>query len=119
MLLTHDTRVRLRRVVAPLPKAIDQFGEHALFYAQSIRQVPLAVARYRRETVRPVAEMTLGDGRAGDHRWNRGRRGVSDIGLRWCSRGAGATSHWATSFGIEALTGVLVSLSECEDHCGR
>ena len=41
---------------------VDDFGEQALFYGQTLRNVPNALTRYRKETIRLVAEMTLGAG---------------------------------------------------------
>ncbi len=105
MLLSHDTRVRLRRVLGLLPKAVDKFGEQALFYAQSVRHVPLAATRYRRETVRLIAEMTLGTGALvviG------GTVGVAAF-LTLASGGVLAVQGYTSlgNIGIEALTGFL------------
>ncbi len=105
MLLSHDTRLRLRRAFSPLSKAVDRFGEHALFYAQTMRQVPLALTRYRRETVRLVAEMTLGTGALviiG------GTVGVAAF-LTLASGGVLAVQGYSSlgNIGIEALTGFL------------
>src|ERR1700722_16271656 len=61
-LMSYDLTVRLRRIFGGVPRFVDSFGEQALFYAQSIRWIPNAVTHYPKETVRLIAEMTLGTG---------------------------------------------------------
>ena len=59
---SYDITLRMRRAVGWLPRAVDSFGEQALFYAESVRYMPNAVRRYGKETVRNIAEMTMGTG---------------------------------------------------------
>src|SRR5690242_2325334 len=59
---SYDVTLRLRRALRRVTAAVDSFGEQALFYSTSVRFIPLALRRYRTETVRLIAEMTLGTG---------------------------------------------------------
>jgi phospholipid/cholesterol/gamma-HCH transport system permease protein len=105
MLLTHDTRVRVRRAADSLLGVVDKFGEQAAFYATSIRYIPLAVTRYRKETVRLIAEMTLGTGALV---LIGGTVGVTAF-LTLASGGVVAVQGYTSlgDIGIEALTGFL------------
>ena len=105
MLLSHDTRVRLSIVLRSLTKVVDIFCEQALFYAQSIREIPLALTRYRTETIRLIAEMTLGTGAL---LTIGGTVGVAAF-LTLASGGVIAVQGYASlgNIGIEALTGFL------------
>jgi phospholipid/cholesterol/gamma-HCH transport system permease protein len=101
----YDASLRLRRFLASVPKAVDGFGEQALFYGESIRYIPKAVTRYRRETVRLIAEMTMGTGALviiG------GTVGVAAF-LTLASGGVIAVQGYSSlgNIGIEALTGFL------------
>jgi phospholipid/cholesterol/gamma-HCH transport system permease protein len=101
----YDASLRLRRFLASVPKAIDGFGEQALFYGESIRYIPNAITRYRRETVRLIAEMTMGTGALviiG------GTVGVAAF-LTLASGGVIAVQGYSSlgNIGIEALTGFL------------
>src|SRR5215207_5305920 len=58
----YDITLRMRRAFGWLPRAVDTFGEQALFYGESIRYMPNAVRRYGKETIRNIAEMTMGTG---------------------------------------------------------
>ena len=60
--MSFDATLKFRRLFTGLPRAFDNFGEQALFYGETFRYVPNAVTRYRRETIRLVAEMTMGSG---------------------------------------------------------
>src|SRR5664279_3354067 len=105
MALSHDTSVRVRRAVGLLVNAVDTFGEQAAFYGESIRWVPHAVTKYRRETVRLIAEMTMGTGALviiG------GTVGVAAF-LTLASGGVIAVQGYSSlgNIGIEALTGFL------------
>ena len=40
---------------AALPKAVDTIGEQALFYGETIRYIPNALTRYRKETIRLIS----------------------------------------------------------------
>jgi phospholipid/cholesterol/gamma-HCH transport system permease protein len=101
----YDVTLRLRRFLARVPKAVDGFGEQALFYGESIRYIPNAVTRYRRETIRLIAEMTMGTGALviiG------GTVGVAAF-LTLASGGVIAVQGYSSlgNIGIEALTGFL------------
>lgn len=105
MFLSYDTTVRLRRLVGRLPRSVDDFGEQALFYGDTIRYVPNAVTKYRRETIRLIAEMTMGTGALviiG------GTVGVAAF-LTLASGGVVAVQGYSSlgDIGIEALTGFL------------
>ena len=105
MALSHDTSVRVRRAVGLLVNAVDTFGEQAAFYGESIRWVPHAITRYRKETLRLIAEMTLGTGALviiG------GTVGVAAF-LTLASGGVIAVQGYSSlgNIGIEALTGFL------------
>ncbi|WP_067820049.1 MlaE family ABC transporter permease [Nocardia inohanensis] len=41
---------------------LDSIGKHAVFYAQSIASVPKALVHYRTETIRLIAEISMGTG---------------------------------------------------------
>ena len=60
--MSYDVTVRLRRAFRGVPKAVDIVGEQALFYGETIRSIPWAIVRYRKETIRNIAEMTMGTG---------------------------------------------------------
>ncbi|CAN5820450.1 ABC transporter permease [soil metagenome] len=101
----YDATIRLRRFLASVPKAVDGFGEQALFYGESIRFVPNAMTKYRKETVRLIAEMTMGTGALviiG------GTVGVAAF-LTLASGGVIAVQGYSSlgNIGIEALTGFL------------
>jgi phospholipid/cholesterol/gamma-HCH transport system permease protein len=101
----YDATIRLRRFLASVPKAIDGFGEQALFYGETFRFVPNALTKYRRETVRLIAEMTMGTGALviiG------GTVGVAAF-LTLASGGVIAVQGYSSlgNIGIEALTGFL------------
>lgn len=49
---------RFRRV----NEGLDSVGKHAVFYAQSIGSVPKALVHYRTETIRLIAEISMGTG---------------------------------------------------------
>lgn len=103
--MSYDTTLRLRRFVSGLPKQADKFGEQALFYGGALRYVPAAATKYRRETIRLIAEMTLGTGALviiG------GTVGVAAF-LTLASGGVIAVQGYSSlgDIGIEALTGFL------------
>ena len=58
--MSYDATLRIRRLLRGFPKAVDTIGEQALFYGESIRYIPNALTRYRQETIRLIAEMTMG-----------------------------------------------------------
>jgi phospholipid/cholesterol/gamma-HCH transport system permease protein len=103
--MSYDLTVRLRRIFSEVPRFVDSFGEQALFYAQSIRWIPNAVTHYRKETVRLIAEMTLGTGAL---LLIGGTVGVAAF-LTLASGGVIAVQGYSSlgNIGIEALTGFL------------
>jgi phospholipid/cholesterol/gamma-HCH transport system permease protein len=103
--MSYDLTYRLRNVMGRLQRPVDDFGEQALFYGQTIRYVPNALTRYRRETIRLVAEMTLG---AGALIMIGGTVGVAAF-LTLASGGVIAVQGYSSlgNIGIEALTGFL------------
>jgi len=102
---SYDVTLRLRRVLGRLPRAVDSFGEQALFYGESIGYIPNALRRYRRETFRLIAEMTLGTGAL---ILIGGTVGVAAF-LTLASGGVIAVQGYQSlgNIGIEALTGFL------------
>ena len=60
--MSYDVTLRFRRAFSGVPKAVDTIGEQALFYGETIRYIPNALTRYRKETIRNIAEMTMGTG---------------------------------------------------------
>ena len=46
------SRYRLRRFFHRFAGPVDTFGEQALFYGESMRYIPNALTRYRKETIR-------------------------------------------------------------------
>ena len=109
---SYDTTLRMRHAFRWLPRAVDTFGEQALFYGQSIRYMPLALRRYRKETLRLIAEMTLGSGAL---LLIGGTVGVAAF-LTLASGGVIAVQGYESlgNIGIEALTGFLSAFSTCE-----
>ncbi|GFG74290.1 ABC transporter permease [Mycobacterium botniense] len=103
--MSYDTTLRLRRFVARFQVPVDDFGEQALFYGISVRFIPNALGRYRRETVRLVAEMTMGTGTLV---LIGGTVGVAAF-LTLASGGVIAVQGYESlgNIGIEALTGFL------------
>jgi phospholipid/cholesterol/gamma-HCH transport system permease protein len=103
--MSYDATLRIRRLFRGVPRAVDNFGEQALFYGESLRYVPNALTRYRKETIRLIAEMTLGTGALviiG------GTVGVAAF-LTLASGGVIAVQGYSSlgNIGIEALTGFL------------
>ena len=104
-MFSYDTTIRLRRIGARAVQSVDDFGEQALFYGQTLRYIPNALTRYRKETIRLVAEMTLG---AGALVMIGGTVGVAAF-LTLASGGVIAVQGYSSlgNIGIEALTGFL------------
>ena len=102
---SYDITLRVRRAFRWLPKAADTFGEQALFYGKSIRWMPHALTRYGKETVRLIAEMTLGTGAL---LLIGGTVGVAAF-MTLASGGVIAVQGYSSlgDIGIEALTGFL------------
>src|SRR5690625_693953 len=103
--MSYDATLRFRRLVAGVPRFADGFGEQALFYGQSMRYIPNALTRYRRGTVRLIAEMAMG---AGALVLLGGTVGVATF-LTLASGGVVAVQGFSSlgDIGIEALTGFL------------
>ncbi|WP_072687001.1 MlaE family ABC transporter permease [Rhodococcus marinonascens] len=53
---------RTRRRFASASRSIDRLGEQALFFAKAIGSAPHALIHYRRETLRLIAEISMGTG---------------------------------------------------------
>ncbi len=60
--MSYDLTLRFRRAFSGVPRAVDTVGEQALFYGESVKYIPNAITRYRKETIRLIAEMTMGTG---------------------------------------------------------
>ena len=60
--MSYDATVRLRRMLRVFPRLVDSVGEQALFFGETFRYVPNAATRYRKETIRLIAEMSMGTG---------------------------------------------------------
>src|ERR1041384_1912057 len=103
--MSYDATVRLRRFFRGVPKAIDAVGEQALFYGQTFRYIPNALTRYRKETIRNIAEMTMGTGALV---MIGGTVGVAGF-LTLAGGGVIAVQGYSSlgNIGIEALTGFL------------
>ena len=103
--MSFDATVRFRRLFRGFPRAVDGFGEQALFYGESMRYIPNALTRYRKETVRLIAEMTMGVGALAII---GGTVGVATF-LTLASGGVIAVQGYSSlgNIGIEALTGFL------------
>lgn len=102
---SYDITLRMRRAFAWVPKAVDSFGEQALFYGESLRWMPNAIRRYRKETLRLIGEMALGSGALV---MVGGTVGVAAF-LTLASGGVLAVQGYSSlgNIGIEALTGFL------------
>jgi len=95
-----------RELNRPL-KFLGRFGDHAIFYAKALAATPHAATHYRRETVRQIAEISMGVGT------------LSMIGgtvvivgfLTLATGGTLAVQGYASlgNIGIEALTGFLAA----------
>lgn len=103
--MSYDVTLRVRRFFRGVPRAVDNIGEQALFYGETMRYIPNALTRYRKETIRLVAEMTMG---AGALVMIGGTVGVAAF-LTLASGGVIAVQGYSSlgNIGIEALTGFL------------
>jgi phospholipid/cholesterol/gamma-HCH transport system permease protein len=99
--MSYDITYRVRNLLKRLQGPVDDFGEQALFYGQTVRYIPNALTRYRKETIRLIAEMTLGAGALV-------MVGVAAF-LTLASGGVIAVQGYSSlgNIGIEALTGFL------------
>ena len=103
--MSYDATLRFRRIFSWLQGPVDDFGEQALFYGQTMRHVPAAITQYRKETIRLIAEMTMGSGALV---MIGGTVGVAAF-LTLASGGVVAVQGYSSlgDIGIEALTGFL------------
>jgi phospholipid/cholesterol/gamma-HCH transport system permease protein len=103
--MSYDGTLRIRRFFSRFAGPVDDFGEQALFYGESMRYIPKALTRYWKETIRLVAEMTLGTGALV---LIGGTVGVAAF-LTLASGGVIAVQGYESlgNIGIEALTGFL------------
>jgi phospholipid/cholesterol/gamma-HCH transport system permease protein len=103
--MSYDATLRLRRFFRGVPRAVDTIGEQALFYGETIRYIPNALTRYRKETIRNIAEMTMGTGALV---MIGGTVGVAAF-LTLASGGVIAVQGYSSlgNIGIEALTALL------------
>ena len=103
--MSYDATLRIRRFFSRFAGPVDNFGEQALFYGESMRYIPNALTRYRKETIRLIAEMTMGTGALV---LIGGTVGVAAF-LTLASGGVIAVQGYESlgNIGIEALTGFL------------
>ncbi|MGO9154099.1 MlaE family ABC transporter permease [Mycobacterium sp.] len=103
--MSYDITYRFGSFFSRLSGPVDGFGEQALFYGQTVLHIHEAVTKYRKETVRLIAEMTLG---AGALIMIGGTVGVAAF-LTLASGGVIAVQGYSSlgNIGIEALTGFL------------
>ncbi|WCS17912.1 ABC transporter permease [Mycobacterium marinum] len=103
--MSYDGAFRLRRLLSRLQVPVDQFGEQALFYGETIRFVPNAITRYRKETLRLIAETALGSGALV---MVGGTVGVAAL-LTMAGGGVLAVQGYSSlgNIGVQALTGFL------------
>ena len=103
--MSYDATLRVRRFFHRFAGPMDAFGEQALFYGESMRYIPNALTRYRKETIRLIAEMTMGTGALV---LIGGTVGVAAF-LTLASGGVIAVQGYESlgNIGIEALTGFL------------
>ena len=103
--MSYDATLRFRRIFTRLQEPVDDFGEQALFYGKTVRYVPQAITQYRKETIRLIAEMTMGTGALV---MIGGTVGVAAF-MTLASGGVIAVQGYSSlgNIGIEALTGFL------------
>lgn len=103
--MSFDTTLHVRRFLDKCLVPVDTFGEQAMFFGRTIRYVPAALNQYRKETIRLIAEMTLGSGAL---IMIGGTVGVAAF-LTLASGGVLAVQGYSSlgNIGIEALTGFL------------
>src|ERR1700752_3915196 len=103
--MSYDATLRIRRFFSRFAGPVDNFGEQALFYGESMRYIPNAMTRYRKEQIRLIAEMTMGTGALV---LIGGTVGVAAF-LTLASGGVIAVQGYSSlgNIGIEALTGFL------------
>ncbi|MHA4852608.1 MULTISPECIES: MlaE family ABC transporter permease [unclassified Rhodococcus (in: high G+C Gram-positive bacteria)] len=88
-------------------RAVDEIGRQAIFYRTAIIEIPIALARHRRETLRLLAEVALGSGALAVIGGT-----VAIVGFLTMSAGAVVALQGYTTLGdigVEALTGFLAA----------
>lgn len=96
---------RLARELRRPVNTLGRIGDHAIFYGRALRSVPHAAFHYRRETIRLVAETSMGAG-------NLALIGGTVVIVGFLTLATGSTlavQGYSTlgDIGIEALTGFL------------
>ncbi|MDV7353890.1 ABC transporter permease [Rhodococcus oxybenzonivorans] len=88
-------------------RAVDEIGRQAIFYRTAIIEIPIALARHHRETLRLLAEVALGSGALAVIGGT-----VAIVGFLTMSAGAVVALQGYTTLGdigVEALTGFLAA----------
>ncbi|MFE7723001.1 ABC transporter permease [Nocardia rhizosphaerihabitans] len=88
-------------------RAVDEIGRQAVFYRKAIVEIPLALANYRRETLRLIAEVALGSGALAVIGGT-----IVIVGFLTMSAGAVVALQGYTTLGdvgVEALTGFIAA----------
>jgi len=98
---------RLFRTISRPISALGDLGDHVLFYVEAVVGAPFAAARYRREIVRLIAEISMGTGTLA----MIGGTVVIVGFLTSATGGTLAVQGYSSlgSIGIEALTGFLAA----------
>ncbi|MEU0542937.1 ABC transporter permease [Nocardia sp. NPDC005978] len=94
----------LRRVRRPI-NSVGRVGDHTIFYVKALTRTPYAAAHYRRETIRLIAEISMGAGALAVFGGT-----VVIVGfLTLATGGTLAVQGYSSlgNIGIEALTGFL------------
>lgn len=103
-------RATYPRLVAQVEQpvaALGRVGDHVVFYGKAVAQAPFAMARYRREVVRLIAEISMGAG-------TLAMIGGTVVIVGFLTLAAGGTlavQGYSSlgNIGIEALTGFLAA----------
>ncbi|MFD5179319.1 ABC transporter permease [Nocardia sp. NPDC058379] len=88
-------------------RAFDEIGRQAVFYRTAIVEIPIALANYRRETLRLIAEVALGSGALAVIGGT-----IVIVGFLTMSAGAVVALQGYTTLGdvgVEALTGFIAA----------
>lgn len=49
--MSYDATLRFKRFFSRFAAPVDNFGEQALFYGETVCYIPNAVSKYRKETI--------------------------------------------------------------------
>ena len=101
------TRVHVARKARSAKAAFDEIGAQAVFYRNTIAEIPIALKLYRRETLRLLAEVSMGSGALAVIGGT-----VVIVGFLTLSAGATvAVQGYSTlgDIGVEALTGFFAA----------